>query len=198
VAKLDADLELSSDLLETLERAFLADPELGIAGAYLSVHDPRTGMLQRERCPPQHVRGATKFYRRACLAEISPVPAILGWDTIDEVAARSHGWRTSSLECAAGDTIHLRPTGSSDGRMRAHRRWGACAYGIGQHPLWVALSAARRVRERPHVLGSLAFLGGWASAALHRRPRAASDVRAFGRQEQLGTISQVLRRALPA
>jgi biofilm PGA synthesis N-glycosyltransferase PgaC len=197
-AKLDADLELSSDLLLIIERAFICDPELGIAGAYLSVRDPQTGELARERCPPQHVRGATKFYRRSALAEISPIPAILGWDTIDELAARRLGWRTASLDCPAGDTIHRRPTGASDGRIRAHHRWGACAYGIGQHPLWILLSAARRAGEHPRLLGSLAFLMGWSTAALRRRPRAAAEVRAFGRSEQLGTIGRALRQSIPA
>ena len=171
--KMDADLELSPDLFYTLERAFLSTPELGIAGAYLSVIDRRTGMRVRERCPPQHVRGATKFYRRACLQSISPIPPILGWDTIDELAARRHGWRTASLDCPRGDTIHLRAAGSTDGRLRAHYRWGVCAYGIGQHPLWVILSAARRLGDSPRLLGSGAFIAGWMLAAVRRGPRAA-------------------------
>jgi glycosyltransferase involved in cell wall biosynthesis len=196
IAKMDADLQLSPDLLATLERAFAGDPELGIAGAVLSVRGAG-GELLRERCPAGHVRGATKFYRRACLEQIAPIPPILGWDTIDEIAARGHGWRTESFECALGDTVHLRPTGAGDGMLRAHRRWGACAWGIGQHPLWIGMSAARRVRDRPRVLGSVAFLAGWAGAALRRSPRAAGEVRAFGRREQLRRIRALIGRAQP-
>jgi poly-beta-1,6-N-acetyl-D-glucosamine synthase len=196
--KMDADLELAPDLLGTIERAFLSRPDLGIAGAVLGVLDPRTGAVTRERCPPRHVRGATKVYRRECLKDISPIPAILGWDTIDEIAARKHGWCTESVVAPGGDTIHLRATGSIDGRLRAHYRWGVCAYGIGQHPLWVALSATRRLGRRPRLLGSVAFLSGWATAFARRRPRAAADVRAFGRTEQLSDIRHRVRRALPA
>ncbi len=196
--KMDADLELAPDLFDTLERAFVNGPDLGIAGVYLSVIDPRSGAAVRERCPPYHVRGPTRFYRRACLEEISPIPAILGWDTIDETAARMHGWRTESLSCRGGETIHLRPTGSVDGKLRAHYRWGTCAYGIGQHPLWVALSAARRIGDHPRLLGSVAFLVGWASARVRRRPRAAADVQAFGRREQLAIMRRGARRVTPA
>jgi poly-beta-1,6-N-acetyl-D-glucosamine synthase len=196
--KLDADLELGPDLFATLEHAFLATPDLGIAGAHLSVVDPQSGVRVRERCLPHHVRGATKFYRRACLEEISPIPPILGWDTIDEITARKQGWQTGSFACAGGDTVHLRPIGSVDGRLRAHYRWGSCAYGIGQHPLWVVLSAARRLSDRPRLLGSAAFVVGWASAAVCRRPRAASDVRAFGRREQLFIMRRVVQRMLSA
>jgi biofilm PGA synthesis N-glycosyltransferase PgaC len=197
--KLDADLELCPELFATLERVFLARPELGIAGAHLSVLDGRTGTLVRERCPPHHVRGATKFYRRACLRDISPIPPILGWDTIDEITARAHGWQTESFSCPRGEVIHRRPTGAADGMLRAQYRWGACAYGIGQHPLWVALSAVRRLRERPRVLGSLAFLAGWAAAGIRRNPRAKPSVRAFGRREQLSVLRHhVTRRAVAA
>jgi hypothetical protein len=196
--KMDADLELGGDLFATLERAFLADPDLGIAGAHLSVVDPLTGVCVRERCPRQHVRGATKFYRRACLEQISPIPAILGWDTIDEIAARKLGWRTGSLDCPGAGALHLRPTGSGDGLLRAQYRWGVCAYGIGQHPVWVLLSATRRLGERPYVLGGAAFLAGWAGAPLRRRPRAAGDVRAYGRREQLATVWRRARRTVPA
>jgi glycosyltransferase involved in cell wall biosynthesis len=195
--KLDADLELSPDLFSTMERAFLSSPDLGIAGAYLSLADPVTGGAIRERCPPQHVRGATKFYRRSCLEEIAPLPAILGWDTIDELAARKRGWRTASLDCPSGQTLHLRGTGSADGLLRAQYRWGVCAYGIGQHPLWVALSTTRRLADRPYLLGAAAFLAGWASAPLRRRPRAPGDVRAYGRREQLAILRRRARRVMP-
>lgn len=190
MAKLDADLQLSPDLLHTLEKAFLQKPDLGIAGAYLSAIDPKTGTLKRERCHPQHVRGATKFYRRGCYEQIAPIEPFLGWDTIDEIAARAHGWQTASLSCPQGDTIHLRPTGSVDGRLRAQYRWGLCAYGIGQHPLWVFLSAGRRFSDRPYLLGSLAFLTGWTMAALRQHERAKSDIRTHGRHEQLEILRQ--------
>ncbi len=196
VVKMDADLVLNPETFATLEQAFATQPDLGIAGAYLSVYDSKAGQLRRERCPAQHARGATKFYRRTCYEQIAPVPAVLGWDTIDEIAARAHGWRTGSVECPGGDTVHLRPTGAHGGMTRAQFRWGACAYGIGQHPVWVAASALRRVRDRPYLVASLAFLAGWAHASVRRRPRAAPELRAFGRREQLRTLRTLSWRPL--
>lgn len=197
VVKLDADLKLNRDLIQTLERAFLRAPDLGIAGAYLSAIEPTTGILKRERCHPQHVRGATKFYRRACYAQIAPIEPFLGWDTVDEIAARARGWRTASLSCPNGDPVHLRATGSVDGTLRAQYRWGMCAYGIGQHPLWVLLSAGRRLGDRPHVFASLAFLAGWARALMRRHARAQPELRAHGRREQLARLRRSRARALP-
>ncbi len=186
--KMDADLVLSPDLFATLERVFLEYPDLGIAGPYLSLIDPRTGEQRRERCPPKHVRGAAKFYRRACYEQIAPMPAALGWDTIDEIAARRRGWHTASVACPAGDTIHLRPTGAHSGPIRAQFRWGSCAYGIGQHPVWVAISATRRLGDRPLMLASAAYVAGWCMALAQRRPRASAELRAFGRREQMEAL----------
>ena len=193
VVKMDADLVLSPDLFETIEREFAVDPKLGIAGTYLTAIDPHTGRPTRERCPPHHARGPTKFYRRECYQQIGPLQPVLGWDTIDEIAARRYGWRTAAVTCPSGDTLHLRPTGAHDGRLRAQFRWGVCAYGIGQHPLWVAASTVRRLADRPRVLGSFAFASGWVAARVKRTPRAPDDVRTFGRGEQL---RELRRRAL--
>ncbi|HWE34135.1 MAG TPA: glycosyltransferase family A protein [Solirubrobacteraceae bacterium] len=193
VVKMDADLSLSPDLFATMEREFESDTRLGIGGAYLSVVDPHTQQLRRERCRSYHTRGGTKFYRRACWEQIGPLPEALGWDTIDELAARRAGWRTASVACDAGDTIHLRPTGVYDGRVRAQYRWGSCAYGIGQHPLWVLASAVRRIGEPPFFVAAVAFLSGWVAARLRGGPRASQELREFGRSEQLAELRSLVR-----
>jgi glycosyltransferase involved in cell wall biosynthesis len=192
VAKLDADLRLPADTLAELERRLAADPGLGIVGAHLSVEGPG-GAARRERCPPGHVRGATKFYRRACYEQIAPVPSILGWDTIDEVSARLHGWRTETVAVPSGDVVHLRPTSTQDGRLRGLRRLGAAAYGYGAHPLWVLGGAASRVGEPPPVLGALAYVAGYARAAVRRVPRAGPGPRAQLRAEHRRRVVAALR-----
>jgi poly-beta-1,6-N-acetyl-D-glucosamine synthase len=194
LAKLDGDLQLSPTVLEEVESSMLMDPRLGITGPYLSVRDAR-GRLRRERCPAHHVRGATKFYRRGCWEQISPLPPILGWDTIDEVGARLHGWRTASFASSEGDSLHLRPTGAVDGQLIACRRWGACAYAIGDHPVWLALSAAQRARERPWLLGARAYVAGWREARRRGAPRAAPALRAQVRREQLARLRAPVRVA---
>jgi glycosyltransferase involved in cell wall biosynthesis len=115
VGKLDADVSLTPDSLAEIERRIESDPELGIAGTHIWQLEP-DGTRSEHRCPEGHVEGATKFYRRACWEEISPLPAILGWDTIDEVRARMHGWRTQSFSPPSGRPLHLRRTASHDGQ----------------------------------------------------------------------------------
>ena len=191
VGKVDADLRLSPDLLGALEQNFLSDPTLGMAGSYLTVVGPE-GTTSRQRCPPDHVEGPTKFYRRECYDDIFPLPAILGWDTIDEIRARMRGWRTASLSTPEGDSIHLRPMGSHDGLLRAYRRWGVCAYGYGEHPLHVVLVGLQRLNDPPRVLGGLSYVLGWASAVVRRMPRAEPELRAYVRHDQLRRIGRRL------
>jgi hypothetical protein len=190
--KLDADLRLAAGTLASLEARFRADDRLGIAGPLLrSIDEAGRDVVYRTR--PEHVEGATKFYRRACLDEIGPLPPILGWDTIDEIRARMHGWRTAGGEAGEEPVMHLRQMGAHDGLTRAFRRWGACAYGYGEHPLHVLLIALRRMRERPVVLGGASYLAGWALAGARRAPRAEPELRAYVRRDQLGRIAGRLR-----
>jgi len=108
------------------------------------------------------------------------------------VSARACVWQTASLSCPRGDVVHLRATGSRDGMLRAQYRWGRCAWGIGQHPLWVLLSAVRRLGERPRGSAALAFIAGWANAMLGQHPRARRELRARVRHEELAELRRHL------
>lgn len=193
VAKLDGDLELTPQVFERIVGAFDADPRLGIAGSSLSVAGPDGGW-RREQSAPWHIRGATKFYRRECYQQISPLPPILGWDTIDEARARMHGWRLAIVPIPDGDPRHLRTTGTYDGRLRGFRRRGVAAWGYGAHPLYVAAGALVRMRDRPRVLGGLTYFWSWLGAAARSAPRAEPEVVRFVRREQLSRLRGLVSR----
>ena len=190
--KLDADLRLAPGLLAEMERRFVADPRLGIAGAYLE-ESLADGRLRRQRCAPGHVEGPNRFYRRACLEAISPVPPILGWDTIDEVRARMLGWSTQSFALPRGQVLHLRRMGSHDGTLRGYRRAGWAAYASGADPVHLIAAGLARTRDRPLVACGAAYLLGYAAAALRREPRAEPTVRAHLRREQRARLVALVR-----
>jgi poly-beta-1,6-N-acetyl-D-glucosamine synthase len=183
VVKMDADLELQPSHIETVVAALDADPELGIVGGHLSMVLP-DGSVEREKRAVYHVRGPNKFYRRECLEQIQPIEPILGWDTIDDVKARMAGWRTTTVEVAGGDSIHLRPTGTHDGSLRGFARWGQCAFAVGTPLPAVLAGGAVRMTQRPRLLGGLAYVYGWARSVVRRDPRAGGEVRSYYRTEQ--------------
>jgi hypothetical protein len=191
--KLDADLFLPPRHFETVLTFLDDNPRVGIAGAYLSM-ETAPGERVREPHPEHHVRGPNKFYRRQCWEEIRPVPAILGWDTIDDVTARMRGWETRSIALPDGDPLHRRPTGTYDGAVRGFMRWGQCAYAAGSPPLAVLAGGILRMPRRPRIVGGAAFVIGWVRAALRRVPRAAPATRAYYRSEQHARLRAALRR----
>jgi glycosyltransferase involved in cell wall biosynthesis len=195
LAKMDADLDLSPRTIETIEAAFLDEPRLGIAGAFLDEFDAtgaRTTVIGGEG----HVRGATKFYRRGCWLDISPIPATLGWDTLDEIVARHHGWRTRSVVVPGGQPIHLRPVGTHGSILRSFRRWGECSYGYGAHPLQALYYGVKLgVTRRPRIVGGVNYVAGWLGCYARRAPRAGPELRRIVRAEQLGRARSRLSSA---
>jgi glycosyltransferase involved in cell wall biosynthesis len=190
-AKLDTDLRLTPRTIETIADRLASMPDLGLAGTYLS-EVGGDGVLGRLRIRPEHVHGATKFYRRECYEALSPMPAILGWDMIDEIKAGIAGWSTQSFAMPDGDPLHMRLRGGHDGLLRGFRRWGEGAWAMGEHPLHVVLHGFQRMSDPPRVIGGLNYVVGWISAALPRSPRAEPEVRAVVRRGQLQRIGRRL------
>jgi biofilm PGA synthesis N-glycosyltransferase PgaC len=190
IAKLDGDIELSPRYFELLLAEFERDPELGLAGGTLSERT-EDGWTEERAPSDYHVRGALKCFTRACLESIGGIQERLAWDTIDEVYARMHGFRTRSF--AEIDARHHRPWGSADGTLRGRARHGRCVY-ITHFPLaWVSLRAVKTATESPQVLSGLAFLGGYLWAGVVRTPQVEDPAfRAFVRRE----LSVRARRAL--
>lgn len=168
VMKLDGDIELAPSYLRRLMERFAADPLLGLAGGVLD--EPlEGGGFRRLKIAGNHVHGALKCYSRDCFASIGGVQERLGWDTIDETYARMRGFTTVSFTDLV--SIHHRPIGSADGTVRGHARHGECAYIAHQTPSWVTLRALKVGRRRPAGLSGLAFIFGYARAAVRRVER---------------------------
>lgn len=195
VAKLDGDLQFPPSFFATVMGALEADERIGICGGPLSI-ERELFASQPEPSQRWHVRGATKFYRAACLEQISPLPVHLGWDTIDELRAQLNGWKVENVTFPDSNVLHLRPTGSYDGLVRGYRRAGVAAWAYGAHPLQVLASSLVRVPRRPRLVGGAAYLGAWLGAALRRAPRAERDAITLMRRQQLARIHARLQRGL--
>jgi glycosyltransferase involved in cell wall biosynthesis len=168
IGKLDGDVELPPDYFERLLERFAADPELGIAGGTLIEPRPH-GDWRRVSVPEHHVPGAVKLYRAECFERIGGVRELLGWDTIDEMYARMHGYRTRSFRDLVAR--HHRPTGAADGVLRGRARHGACAWIAHYPPYFVLLRALKLATVPPRGASGAAFAYGYLRAALRSVPR---------------------------
>lgn len=186
IGKLDGDVELAPDYFERILGEFDADPELGIGGGWIL--ERKGGEWQPTPSAPEHVRGALKLWSARCFADIGGVVERLGWDGIDETLARMHGYRTRSFPDA--EARHFRETGSADGRLRGHIRWGEAHWILGHGALWTTVRALKVARIPPRGASGAAYLFGYARAAARRVPRVEIDgYRKFVRTEQRRRMS---------
>ena len=146
MGKLDGDIELPPDYYERLLGRFRDDPSLGLAGGVL-VEPTGRGWQLRGTSDLQHVRGALKLYTRDCFETIGGVREMLGWDGVDEVLARMHGYRTRSFPDAIAR--HHRPVGTAQGRLRGSYRLGRSMFIEGYPFLWIAARSLMVGKSRP-------------------------------------------------
>ena len=172
VGKLDGDVELPPDYFERLLSAFHSDPQLGIAGGV--VVEQQDGEWRVHGASHlAHVRGALRLYSRACLEAVGGVREVLGWDGIDIILAHRHGFRTRSFTDLVAR--HHRPTGTAQGALKGHLRWGRCQYIQGYPAWWVLARAVKVAAARPRVLSGFAYVAGYAQAVLKQVPRFDED-----------------------
>lgn len=184
IVKLDGDLAFDEGYFSALLDEFERDVNLGMAGGYC--YQVTGGRRELEWNPPTHVRGPVKMYRVACFREIGGIEPVYAWDALDELKAQMAGWHTRSFDLVVD---HLKATGTVGGLLHARARMGLGAYLLGYHPLFLLARAARLSLGRPRVIGGLAFLGGYARAALRRPARITDErTRAYLRRQQLDRL----------
>lgn len=192
LGKLDGDMVLHPAHYRALLCALDEDPRLGIVGCFFE-EARADGTRRVAPMPGYHVNGALKTWRRACWEDIGGIVERLGWDTIDETHARMLGWRTRSLRDVTA--LHLRPSGSAGGQLRGRARHGECVWLVNYPPELVLARGVRLTTSRPWVLSGIAFVFGWARAAVRRRGRVEDPaLLRFARSEQRARIRRVLLR----
>lgn len=196
VVKLDCDLSFDADYFARLMQAFASDPKLGIAsGVYLepSKNDEWTEI----QMPEYHAAGCSKVIRRSCFDAIGGFVPSRGWDTVDEIRAMAHGWRT----CHFSDLKlkHWKREGAGIGAMRTSLMHGEIYYLTGGSKLFFLLKVMDRMKSRPLLVGGLALLWGYLHAALRgQQPLVTAEEARRYRALLNGRIAGALKSLLPA
>jgi glycosyltransferase involved in cell wall biosynthesis len=196
LGNLDGDLSFDRDYLGFLVGKFSEDSQLGVAGtpfvedAYDSARDSFEG--------ENHVAGGCQMFRRPCFDEIGGYTpnAAGGIDWIAVTTARMKGWRTRSF--VEKRFYHYRRLGTAErGVLKALFSYGEKDYYLGGSPVWECFRIAYRLKKKPLVVGSLALMLGYSSAALRRMKRAVSpELMHFHRKEQMRKLNSIVRSIL--
>jgi glycosyltransferase involved in cell wall biosynthesis len=165
VAKVDADVSVDNDYFERLLAALADDPQLGLASG--TCYESFEGVLTERHVTGDHVWGAARAYRLACLEDVLPLEERMGWDGIDVVKAHTHGWRTATFRDLP--FRHNRREGKRDGsRWAAWTAQGRAARYMRYRPSYLVLRTVHRVVREP---AALAILWGYLQAVFRREPR---------------------------
>lgn len=167
IVKLDGDLSFPDNYFAQCFEEFRLNPSVGIGGG--AIYTLKGSARVLERGPSDHVRGATKIYRRECWEAIGDLLAAPGWDTLDEVKASLSGWQTRTFSGIA-ITQHRR-TGGADGSWREWYKNGQADYICGNRVFFMILKCGRRAFHPPFLFCSLALAAGFLSGYVRKGPQ---------------------------
>ncbi len=130
ICKFDADLIFPNSYLESLKDLFESNDKNGIVGGFCYIQNKGQWILE-DLTNEDHVRGALKAYRKSCFDEIGGLKSSMGWDTIDELLARYHGWNIQTDPDLR--VKHLKPTGKAytkEARLKQGEAFYKMRYGF--------------------------------------------------------------------
>ena len=166
VMKLDADLVLPFNYLESIVNEFKINSKVGICGGICVLKNKSQFHIERAT-NLDHVRGAIKAYRRQCFNSIGGLIKNMGWDTVDEHHARFNGWDV--IVKAELQVIHQRPTHQEFGYLRAAFRNGQMLYTIRMDLILLMGNCMKLLIKSPYLLLSLSMFFGYFSAFFRRK-----------------------------
>jgi len=127
IVKLDADLILPKNYFEVISSHFRNDKFLGICGGFIYEQNSHGVWILNHPMDKDHIRGAIKAYSKDCFKKIGGLKSAMGWDTVDELLAKFHGYTTHTEDRLK--VKHLRPTGKAY-NAKAKRLQGKAMYSM--------------------------------------------------------------------
>ncbi|MCB0399049.1 MAG: glycosyltransferase family 2 protein [Winogradskyella sp.] len=143
ICKFDADLIFPDDYLETLANHYSKNPKLGMASGFCYIEKDNQWILEN-LTNKDHIRGALKAYRKTCFNQIGQLKPSMGWDTVDELLAKFHGWDIITDESL--HVKHLKPTGQSYNKASKYLQ-GEAMYKM-RYGFWITLISAIKLASK--------------------------------------------------
>ena len=168
VCKYDADIVFPTNYLEKINQTFETNPKAGIVSGLVYIKKYKSNSeIKNLRNPNEnwldfsnknnewifenlssknHVRGPIKAYRKECFEDMNGLRTVLGWDNLDILLAKKHGWEVVTIKDLW--VKHLRPTAYKYKSQKAEKL-GQYFYNIGLSlPLAMISSAKSSFKNR--------------------------------------------------
>ncbi len=187
----DADIAPErADYYETILGEFERNPRLGIAGGL--IYERLNGVWKyRPSNSDDSVAGGIQMFRRKCFEQIGGYQPLYvgGSDSLALLDAKILGWEIRTRP--DHKVLHYRPTSTAGGKWRGLFRSGLEDASFGNHPIFELFKCARRLTNRPFVLGSTVRLCGYLWWKLSGRAAVIpAEKVAFLRKEQMAKLRQ--------
>lgn len=168
ICKYDADIVFPRNYLEKINQVFVTNQKAGIVSGLVyiknykqnpeikNLRNPNENWLDfsnknnewifENLSSKNHVRGPIKAYRKECFEDMNGLRAVLGWDNLDILLAKKHGWDVVTIKELW--VKHLRPTAYKYKSQKADKL-GQYFYNIGLSlPLAIISSAKSSFKNR--------------------------------------------------
>lgn len=156
VCKFDADIIFPANYLEKVNEVYEKNPKAGMVSGLVfinknfKINDFTTSQLRdftnqndwtfENLSSKNHVRGPIKSYRKELFMKMNGLRAVLGWDNIDVMLCKMHGFETVTIKELW--VKHLRPTAYKYKSQKAEKL-GEYFYNIGLDFPLAAISSAK-------------------------------------------------------
>lgn len=161
IVKMDADIILPDDYFENIAKIFKAYPNVGIAGGFAYEQDESGEWKRNHPMDNDHVRGAFKSYRKNCFHAMGGLRNAMGWDTVDELLSKYHGYDIHTDESLK--VKHLRPIGKAYNK-RAKLLQGKAMYTMRYGFLITLIASSKMAWKQGKLKSLLDNLRGYFSA----------------------------------
>ncbi|MCQ4034405.1 glycosyltransferase family 2 protein [Kaistella montana] len=159
VCKFDADIIFPENYLKKINEVYEKNPKAGMVSGIVKIKksifeknlafdfkDEKSQWTFENISSKNHVRGPIKSYRKECFQDMNGLRPVLGWDNIDVMLAKKHGWEVLTIK---GLWVkHLRPTAYKYKNQKAEKL-GEYFYNIGlSFPLTLISSGKSSLKNK--------------------------------------------------
>ena len=159
ICKFDADIIFPENYLKKIHDVYEKNPKAGMVSGIVKIkksvfenklafdfRDEKKQWVFENISSKNHVRGPIKSYRKECFLDMNGLRPVLGWDNIDVMLAKKHGWEVITIKDLW--VKHLRPTAYKYKNQKAEKL-GEYFYNIGLSlPLAVISSGKSSLKNR--------------------------------------------------
>ena len=139
VCKFDADIIFPENYLEKINEVYEKNPNAGMVSGLVYIEKNGEWVFEN-LSSKNHVRGPIKSYRKELFLKMNGLRAVLGWDNIDVMLCKMHGYETVTIKELW--VKHLRPTAYKYKSQKA-QKLGEYFYNIGLNFPLAAISSAK-------------------------------------------------------